>query len=73
MRDAVPLTGRQLGGAEVHAAVLLHGVGVDHFDADLAAQPVGDGERELGFAGAGGADDRDRPRGRRHGVQVPTK
>ena len=42
MRDAAALGGRQLGGADVHAAVELHGVGVH----DLAAEPLGDVERQ---------------------------
>ena len=37
--NAAALLGRQLGGADVHAAVDLHGVGVDH----LAAEPLAPG------------------------------
>ena len=55
MRDAAPLVLRQLGGADVHAAVDLHRVGVD----DLAAEALGEVEGEVGLAGRGGPDDRD--------------
>ena len=48
---------RQLRGADVHAAVELHGVGVD----DLAAEPLGEVEREIGLAGAGRSGDHDQP------------
>ena len=52
---------RQLGGADVHAAVDLHRVGVD----DLAVEPLGEVEREAGLARRGGPDDgHDRDRGR---------
>ena len=57
VRDAAPVGDRQLGGADVHAPVLLHGVGVD----DLPAEAFGDLECEMRLAGAGGSDDRDRP------------
>ena len=66
VRDAAPFAGRQLGGADVHAAVELHRVGVH----DLAAEPLGDVERQRRLAGAGRADDRDRPC---HGCQTPAK
>ena len=52
--DAAALGGRQLGGADVHAAVELHGVGVD----DLPAQGLGEVERERRLAGRRGPDDR---------------
>ena len=45
----------QLRRADVHAAVDLHRVGVD----DLAAEPLGEVERELGLARGRGADDGD--------------
>ena len=67
VRDAAALGDGELGGADVHAAVQLHGVGVH----DLAAEAFGDVERQLRLAGAGRPDDRDRPRG--HGAQTPTK
>ena len=44
-----------LGGADVHPAVELRGVGAD----DLAAQPQGERDGEVGLAGGGRADDRD--------------
>ena len=62
VRNAATLGGRQFGGADVHAAVELHGVGVD----DLAAEPLGDVECQRALAGAGRPDDGDRPH--RHGV-----
>ena len=73
VHDAAPLGDRQLGRADVHAAVDLHGVGVD----DLAAQPLREVEGQPGLAGGGGPDDgheRDRARGpvavRGHAVSV---
>ena len=45
----------QLGGADVHAAVELHRVGVDH----LAAEPLGERDAEVGLADGGRADDGD--------------
>ena len=68
VRDASTLGRRQLGGADVHAAVQLHRVGVD----DLAADPFGDVERQGALAGAGRPDDGDGADGD-HGVQTPTK
>ena len=55
VRDAVPLLGRHLGGADVHPAVELRGVGAD----DLAAQPLRERDGEVGLAGGGRADDSD--------------
>ena len=55
VRDAAPLVGRELGGADVHAAVDLHRVGVD----DLAAEALREVEREPRLAGGGRADDGD--------------
>lgn len=46
VRDAVPLLLGELGGADVHAAVQLHGVGVDH----LTVQGPGQGDTEVGLA-----------------------
>ena len=68
VRDPAPLLRRQLGGADVHAAVELHGVGID----DLAVEGRGEGEAEVGLAGRRRADDRDHQRGhavRRHAVR----
>ncbi|BBZ66795.1 hypothetical protein MINS_22240 [Mycolicibacterium insubricum] len=62
MDDAAALVWRQLGGADVHPAVELHGVGVDHLGTDpLGGEEFGQIEGEGGFPGPGGADDRDRP------------
>ena len=55
VRDPRALGRRRLGGADVHAAVERHRVGVDH----LAAEPLGQVEREPGLARGG------RPRRRR--------
>ena len=52
MRDAATLLGPELGGADVHAAVLLHRVAVD----DFTAEAFGQIQRELRFAGARGPD-----------------
>ena len=51
------LLGRELGGADVHAPVELHGVGVDH----LAAEALGEGDAQVGLARRGRADDGDDP------------
>ena len=50
-----PLGRGQLGGADVHAPVELHRVGVDH----LAVERVGQGQAERGLAGRGRPDHRD--------------
>ena len=50
-----PLLRGRLGGADVHPAVELHGVGVD----DLPAQPQGELDAQGGLAGARGPDDGD--------------
>ena len=67
VRDAAALGAGQLGGADVHAAVDLHRVGVD----DLAAEPLGEVERQAGLAGRGRPDDGDDRRDGRlgHGAQ----
>ncbi|SKZ87978.1 Uncharacterised protein [Mycobacteroides abscessus subsp. abscessus] len=53
VRDAPTLLWWQLGRADVHAAVLLHGVDVD----DVAVESFREVEREVGFPGRGRADD----------------
>ena len=65
MRDAVALRDGQFRGADVHAAVELHRVGVD----DLRTEPLRDVEGQLRFTGSGRPDDRQRP----HGSQTPAK
>ena len=57
----VPLGRGELGGADVHAPVELHRVGVDH----LAAQGVRQGEAQRRLAGRGRPDHRDDRTGRR--------
>jgi hypothetical protein len=47
VRDAPTLGGREFGGPDIHAAVLLHRVAVDH----LPAQPLGQIEGEVGLPG----------------------
>jgi hypothetical protein len=67
VRDPATLRRRRLRGADVHAPVDRHRVGVD----DLAAEPLGEVEGERGLAGGGRADhghDRDTA----HGVSVAT-
>ena len=66
VRDAAALGNGQFRGADVHAAVELHGVGIHDFTAD----PFGHRQRQRGLTRAGRADDRDRPA---HGCQTPTK
>ena len=58
VRDAAPLIQRQLGGPDLHAAVLLHRVTVH----DLAAEALGQIQREFRFAGARRPDHGDRGR-----------
>ena len=53
--DAATLCDRQLGRADVHAAVDLHRVGVD----DLTVQPLRKVQRERALAGRGRPDHRD--------------
>ena len=53
--DAAPLRKRELGGADVHAPVELHRVGVD----DLAVESLGQVEAEVGLARGCGSDDGD--------------
>ena len=55
VRHSPALGLRDLGGADVHAAVELHGVGVD----DLAAEFQGELDGEVGLSGAGRPDDGD--------------
>ena len=69
MRDAAALRDGQFRGADVHAAVELHRVGVDDFRAGRAAEPLCDVKGQLRLAGAGRPDDRQRP----HGCQTPAK
>ena len=69
MRDAVTLCDGQFCGADVHAAVELHRVGVDDFRAGLSAEPLRDVKGQLRFAGTGRPDDRQWP----HGCQTPAK
>ena len=66
MRDTAAGSRINLGGADIHAAVLLHGVGVDDLTADL----LGDRQRKVGFPGSGRPDDGDGPHPRSHN---PTK
>ena len=56
-----PLGGRQLGGANVHAAVELGGVGVKNLGAAAArpAQGVGQVQGQVRLSGGGRADDGD--------------
>ena len=51
MGDAVHFRNGGLGGTDVHALVQLHGVSAD----DLAAQSLGDGDAQCGFACSGRA------------------
>ena len=67
-----PFVDGQFGGADVHAAVELHCVGVDHLDRQFAGQALRDRQGEIGLAGAGGSHQSQRPDGG-HGVQRPTK
>jgi hypothetical protein len=53
--------GGSLAGADVHAAVELHGVGVD----DLAAHRAGERDPEVGLAGRRRPDDGEDPRAQR--------
>ena len=55
VRDPTTLRGWELGGADVHPAVQLHGIGVH----DFPLQPFGEVQREFGLAGAGRAGDND--------------
>jgi hypothetical protein len=55
VRYAAPLPHRDLGRPDVHAAIELHGVGIDDLAADLAGER--EGERRL--AGRGRPHDRD--------------
>lgn len=58
VRYALLLLGREFGGADVHAAVELHGIGVD----DLAAHVLRERDAQIGLSGRGGTDDGDDPR-----------
>ena len=65
VRNTAPLSERDLGRADVHAAVELHRVGVDDLGALAAlAQERGRPDRQLGLAGAGCADDDEERRAR---------
>ena len=71
MGVAAAAGGRHLGGADVHAAVELEGVGVEHLDADARrrtvlppGEGVGEVERQLRLSGGRGTDD-DHADGRR--------
>ena len=55
VRDTPPLRLRELGGADVHAFVKLHGIGVD----DLAAEFQCQVNRQVGLARGGRANDGD--------------
>jgi hypothetical protein len=55
MRDTATKLGRRLGRRGVEPTVDLHGVAAD----DLAVDPQGELEGQLGLAGAGGAEDGD--------------
>ena len=63
MRHPATLRQRQFRGADVHAAVELHRIGVD----DLAAEPPGKFHTQVALAGRGGTDDSDDTG---HGVAV---
>ena len=52
MRDALPVRGRDSGGADVHSAVELHGIAIDH----LTADGVGQRDTQSRLAGSGGTD-----------------
>ncbi len=60
MRGGGALGGSRLGGADVHMAVDLARVGRD----DLAAERLGQRDRQGGLAGRGRADDRQQRDGR---------
>ena len=55
MRDGGALLGRRLGGADVHAAIDLHGIHADDFAVELRRQAAGEGP----LAGRGAAQNRD--------------
>ena len=63
MGDAGAVFECGLGGAEVHAAIDGDGIAGD----DFAVEVFGEGERERGFAAAGGAEEKERERVRRRG------
>jgi len=62
VRHPAPLGDGQLGGPDVHPAVQLHGVGVDH----LPAEPLRERDAKVGLAGGGRADDGDDQRRHDH-------
>ncbi len=68
VRDAVALGHRQLGGADVHSPVELHGVGVD----DFATEMAGERDAQIGLSGRGGTDDGDDPGYGNCGVHRPS-
>ena len=45
--DAAAFGDRQFRGADVHAAVKLHRVGVDNLYRDLSTEFLGDGQRQV--------------------------
>ncbi len=67
VRDAATLRDGKFRGADVHAAVELHRVGVDDLRFRRRAAPQRQGP--VRFAGAGRPDDRERP----HSCQTPAK
>lgn len=58
VRDGSAFGERQLRGADVHAPVELHGVGIDHLAVELLSKEY----PQIGFSGRSGADDGDDPR-----------
>ena len=70
VRHPAPLGEVGLGGADVHAVVELHGIGVDH----LPAQALREGDSQRRLARGGRADDGDDGRRRAHAaVQSATR
>ena len=57
MRDATAVSVTDLCGADIHAAVLLHGVGIDDFSPEMFGQR----QCEMGLTRSGGPDDGDGP------------
>ena len=70
VHDASPLGRGELGGTDVHTAVLLHGVDVDHF----TAQSFREIQTEFGLSCGGRADHGNGPDHDRHpsSSHVPT-
>ena len=66
MRHPAALLDRELGRADVHATVELHGVGVHDLRGNAArSKGVSEVKRETGLAGSGCADNGDEHRGQR--------